>query len=290
MTPNLSRRTALKTIVGGLALASLPRHALAETSAMPPATTTGFQHSVCRWCYRDIPLADLAAAAKAMGIASVELLHPEEWPVVRAAGLTCAMAHGTTTIAKGLNRLEHHPAYVPSMRERIRQCADAGLPNVIVFPGNRAGLPDEQGLEHCVIGLKQIVGEAERRGVTVCMELLNSRVNHPDYMGDHTAWGVELCKRVGSERFKLLFDIYHMQIMEGDIIRTIQDHHAYFGHYHTGGNPGRHEIDESQELNYPAIMRAIKATGYTGYVGQEFIPAQNPPLDSLRAAVRLCSV
>ena len=176
------------------------------------------------------------------------------------------------------------------MIERIKQCADAGLPNVIVFSGNRDGMSDEQGLENCAIGLKQIVGEAERRGVTVCMELLNSKVNHRDYMCDHTTWGVELVKRVGSERFKLLYDIYHMQIMEGDVIRSIQDYHPYIGHYHTGGNPGRHEIDETQELNYPAIARAIKASGFTGFMAQEFIPARKPPLDSLKAAVKLCSV
>lgn len=173
---------------------------------------------------------------------------------------------------------------------RIKACAEAGLPNVIVFSGNRAGMSDEQGLENCVVGLRQIVGEAEKRGVTVCMELLNSKVNHKDYMCDHTPWGVELVKRVGSERFKLLYDIYHMQIMEGDVIRTIEENHAYIAHYHTGGNPGRHEIDETQELNYPAIMRAIKASGFTGFVAQEFIPLKKPPLDSLRAAVKLCSV
>lgn len=204
-------------------------------------------------------------------------------------GLTCAMANGTTTIPNGFNRLENHAAMVPSMIERIRECAIAGLTNVIVFSGNRKGMPDEQGLENCAAGLKQIVGEAEKRGVTVCMELLNSKVNHKDYMCDRTAWGVELCERVGSERFKLLYDIYHMQIMEGDVIRTIQQSHRYFGHYHTGGNPGRHEIDETQELYYPAIARAIKATGFKGFVAQEFLPARDP-LTSLREAVKLCTV
>jgi len=178
---------------------------------------------------------------------------------------------------------------VPGMIDRIRACADAGLPNVICFSGNRRGLDDETGLANCAIGVKQIVGEAEKRGVTVCMELLNSKINHKDYMCDHTAWGVELVRRVGSERFKLLYDIYHMQIMEGDIIRTITDHHEAIGHFHTGGVPGRHEIDGTQELTYPAIMRAIKATGFTGFVAQEFLPTGDP-LTSLRAAVALCSV
>jgi hydroxypyruvate isomerase len=291
MKAPLTRRTALKTLASGLVLASLPRlGGTAATTAAAPAPGSGFRHSVCKWCYRDIPLAEFAAAVKEMGIESVELLDPADWPVVRAAGLTCAVANGTTTIPKGFNRLENHAAYVPSMIERIKQCAEAGLPNVIVFSGNRAGMSDEEGLENCAVGLKQIVGEAEKRGVTVLMELLNSRVNHKDYMCDRTAWGVELVKRVGSERFKLLYDIYHMQIMEGDVIRTIQDNAACIGHYHTGGNPGRAEIDETQELYYPAIMRAIKATGFTGFVAQEFVPKRKPPLDSLRAAVKLCTV
>jgi hydroxypyruvate isomerase len=290
MKTTLSRRDIIKTLAGGLALASLPRVNAAENIVTTSPGAEGFKHSVCKWCYRDIPLAEFAAAVKAFGIESVELLNPEDWPVVRAAGLTCAVANGTTTIPKGFNRLENHSAYVPSMIERIKQCADAGLPNVIVFSGNREGMSDEQGLENCVTGLKQIVGEAEKRGVTVIMELLNSKVNHKDYMCDHTAWGVELCKRVGSERFKLLYDIYHMQIMEGDVIRTIQESHAYIGHYHTGGNPGRAEIDETQELYYPAIMRAIKAAGFKGFVAQEFVPKRKPPLDSLKAAVKLCTV
>ncbi len=290
MKTTLTRRDALKTLAGGFALASLSRLGAAEGTGPAGAVPDGFRHSVCKWCYQDIPLAEMAAAVKEFGVESIELLNPADWPVVRAHGLTCAMANGTTTIPKGFNRLEHHAVYVPSMISRIKECAEAGLPSVIVFSGNRDGLSDEQGLENCAIGLKQIVGEAERRGVTVCMELLNSKVNHKDYMCDRTPWGVELVKRVGSERFKLLYDIYHMQIMEGDVIRTIGGSHACIGHYHTGGNPGRHEIDETQELYYPAIMRAIKATGFKGFVAQEFIPAKKPPLDSLRAAVKICTV
>ena len=288
MKTQLTRREVIQSLAAGFALAALPRTGSAAEA--PSAGTGGFRHSVCKWCYRDIPLAEFAAAVKEFGLESVELLNPADWPVVQKLGLTCAMANGTTTIPKGFNRLEHHAGYVASMTERIRQCADAGIPNVIVFSGNRDGMSDEQGLENCAIGLKQIVGEAEKRGVTVCMELLNSKVNHKDYMCDRTPWGVELCKRVGSERFKLLYDIYHMQIMEGDVIRTIQESHAYIGHYHTAGNPGRNEIDETQELNYPAIMRAIKATGFKGFVAQEFVPKRTPPLESLRAAVQLCRV
>ena len=289
MKTKLTRREVLQSLAAGFALAALPRTGSA-TEAPSAAGTGGFRHSVCKWCFPGIPLAEFAAAVKEFGLESVELLNPADWPVVQKLGLTCAMANGTTTIPKGFNRLEHHAAYVPSMIERIKLCADAGIPNVIVFSGNRDGMSDEQGLENCAIGLKQLMGEAEKRGVTVCMELLNSKVNHKDYMCDRTPWGVELCKRVGSERFKLLYDIYHMQIMEGDVIRTIQESHAYLGHYHTAGNPGRNEIDDTQELNYPAIMRAIKATGFTGFVAQEFIPKRTPPLDSLKEAVKLCTV
>jgi hydroxypyruvate isomerase len=247
------------------------------------------RHSVSQWCFDKIPLPELAAASREIGLESVELLEPEDWPVVQRAGLTCAMARGPDTIADSFNRLENHARLVPAFQERLRACARAGLPNLICFSGNRRGQSDEEGLEICAEGLKQVVAVAEREKVTVCMELLNSKVDHPDYQCDHTAWGVELCRRVGSDRLKLLYDIYHMQIMEGDVIRTIQQNHAYIGHYHTGGNPGRAEIDATQELNYPAIIRAIVATGYRGFIGQEFVPKRDP-LISLREAVALCTV
>ncbi len=208
--------------------------------------------------------------------------------MLKKYGLICAMV-STHRLTGGLNHPENHAQCLASIREAIDAAAEAGFPNVITFSGNRAGMPDDVGLENCATALKQIVGYAEKKKVTICMELLNSKVNHKDYMCDHSAWGVELCQRVGSERFKLLYDIYHMQIMEGDIIRTIQQHHECFGHYHTGGNPGRHEIDETQELNYGAIMRAIAETGYQGYVGQEFIPTRDP-LTSLAEAVKICDV
>ncbi len=280
---NLTRRQMMR--LAGAATAAM---------ALPPLVAGdrpggGIRHSVCRWCYKDIPLETLAAAAARIGLASVELLEPAEWPVVQRHGLTCAMAMGVTTIPRGFNRLEYHAAYVPGMIERIEACAAAGLPNVICFSGYRGGMDDETGLKNCAAGLKRIVGTAEKKGVTVCMELLNSRLNHKDYMGDRTAWGFELVRRVGSERFKILYDIYHMQIMEGDIIRTIRDHHDYIAHYHTGGVPDRHEIDGTQELNYPAIMRAIQATGFKGFVAQEFLPSGDP-IPALAAAVRICSV
>ena len=247
------------------------------------------RHSVSQWCYPRLSLPDLAMASRAMGIESIELLEPTDWPIVRRAGLTCAMARGPDSIANSFNRRENHPDLVPAFHARLRECAEAGLPNLICFSGNRAGLSDEEGLENCAAGLKQIIGLAEDVKVTLCMELLNSKVDHPDYQCDHTAWGVELCRRVGSERFKLLYDIYHMQIMEGDVIRTIRENHAFIGHYHTAGNPGRGEIDHTQELNYPAIVRAIAATGYRGFIGQEFIPTRDP-LRSLSEAIALCTV
>jgi hydroxypyruvate isomerase len=287
----LSRRNALKALAGTAALAALPR-LRADAPNPPPAAAapaTSFRHSACRWCYQKMPLEDLAREGKRVGLESVELLDPSEWATVQKHGLTCAMANGVTRIPEGLNRIEHHGVMVPGMIERIGACADAGLPNVICFSGNRGGMDDELGLENCATALRQIVVEAEKRRVTVCMELLNSKVNHPDYMCDHTAWGVELVKRVGSDRFKLLYDIYHMQIMEGDVIRTIRENHQYIGHYHTGGVPGRHEIDDSQELNYATISRAIKDTGFRGFMAQEFIPVHDP-MTSLAAAVALCTV
>ena len=238
-------------------------------------------------------LDDLAAAARRLGFQSVELLDPHEWTTVQRHGLTCAMANAPgeprTRLTHGFNRLEHHERLVPAYRELIEQAAEAGVPSVICFSGNRDGLDDDDGLENCARGLQQIVGAAERHGVNIVMELLNSKVDHPDYQCDHTAWGVTLARRVGSDRFRLLYDIYHMQIMEGDVIRTIRETHEYIAHYHTGGVPGRNEIDATQELNYRAIMQAIADTGFEGYVGQEFIP-QRDPLTSLAEAIDICRV
>jgi hydroxypyruvate isomerase len=244
--------------------------------------------SVCKWCYPKLSVEELCAAAAALGLESVELLGPESYEIVKRHGLRCAVTN-THSIPKGLNHPENHEACLAAIRASIDAASAAGFPNVITFSGNRAGMPDDVGLEHCVEALKSVAGEAERKGVTIVLELLNSKVDHPDYMGDHVEWGVELIRRVGSERCKLLFDIYHMQIMDGDIIRTIRTHHDLIAHYHTGGVPGRHELDETQELHYPAIMRAIADTGYQGLVGQEFIPARDP-LQSLAEAARLCDV
>jgi hydroxypyruvate isomerase len=284
----ITRRDALKALAGTAALAALPRQGAQAQEAAPPSPGS-FRHSACRWCYKQMPLEDLAREGRRIGLASVELLDPDEWPVVQKHGLTCAMANGATRIPEGLNRTEHHAAMVPGMIERVRACAEAGIPNVICFSGNRGGMDDEQGLENCAAALRRIVGEAERLRVTVCMELLNSKIDHKDYMGDHTSWGFELVRRVGSERFRILYDIYHMQIMEGDVIRTIREHHGMIAHYHTGGVPGRHEIDASQELNYAAIARAIKETGHRGYVAQEFLPTRDP-MTSLAEALAICTV
>jgi len=283
------RRTVVKAAgVGALAALGGP---LARGQAEEAKAKGGgkIKQSVCRWCYGGIPLEKLAEEAKRIGYRSIELVTPAEFPTVKEAGLTCAMLSGACTIPDCFNRTENHDQLVKVLREHIEFAAANGLPNVICFSGNRKGMSDEEGLENCAVGLKRIVGFAEEKNVTICMELLNSKVNHADYMCDRTPWGVALAKKVGSPRFKLLYDIYHMQIMEGDVIRTIRDNKEYIGHYHTGGNPGRHEIDDTQELYYPAIMQAILDTGFDGYVAQEFIPAREP-LASLKQGFEICDV
>jgi hydroxypyruvate isomerase len=247
------------------------------------------KQSVCQWCYAKIPLDELCRAAKAMGFQSVELLGEKDWATVKQHGLTVAMANGPSTIPVGFNRPSEHDRLVAESERLLPLLAAARLPSMIVFSGNRAGMSDGEGLENCARGLARVMPTAERLGVTVCMELLNSKVDHRDYMCDHTAWGAELVKRVNSPRFKLLYDIYHMQIMEGDVIRTIRDNFAHIGHFHTGGVPGRNEIDEGQELQYPTIMRAIADLGYTGFIGQEFIPKRDP-LTSLAQGFGICEV
>ena len=264
------------------------------TPIVAEAMTTGagagkLKQSVCRWCYQSMPLDVLCRNVAAMGYKSVELLSEREWPVVKQFGLTCAVANGPSTIPVGFNRLDQHDRLVAESERLLPLIAAAGIPQMIVFSGNRAGMSDVQGIVNCAVGLKRITPLAEKLGVTIIMELLNSKVDHKDYMCDHTTWGVELVKRVGSPRFKLLYDVYHMQIMEGDVIRTIRDNHTHIGHYHTGGVPGRNEIDDTQELFYPRIMKALVELGYDGYVAQEFIPARDP-MTSLRQAFALCNV
>jgi hydroxypyruvate isomerase len=260
-------------------------------------------HSVCKWCYGSIPLEEFCQSSKGMGLQSVELLNPPDFPTLKKHGLVCAMVSNPTTeglggITKAWNRVEHHDRLVTAYERRIKEVADAGYTNLICFSGNREGLSDDKGIENCAIGLKRIMAAAELSKVTICMELLNSKVDHKDYQCDHTAWGVELCKRISSERFKLLYDIYHMQIMEGDVIRTIQGDKKlgiqpaapYIAHYHTGGVPGRWEIDDTQEIYYPAIMKAIVETGYKGFVAQEFVPKRADKIASLKQGVEICDV
>ncbi|HWA26622.1 MAG TPA: TIM barrel protein [Lacunisphaera sp.] len=247
------------------------------------------RHSVSQWCFPHIPLPEFCRAVKPMGIESIELLEPSEWPVVQAHGLQCALGRGPDTIADSFNRRENHARLVPAFEERLRAAAAAGIPNLVCFSGNRKGQPDEEGLENCAAGFRLLAPAAEKAGVTLCVELLNSKIDHPDYQCDNTAWGVELCRRIGSERVKLLFDIYHMAVMGEDAITMIRQHHEWIAHYHTAGVPGRHEIDSAQTLDYPAIMRAIRGTGYRGFVGHEFLPTRDP-LTSLHEAVKICTV
>jgi hydroxypyruvate isomerase len=248
-------------------------------------------HSVCRWCYASIPLEEFCKSVKDLNFSAIDLVGPKDWPTLKKYGINSSMCNGAEiNIAKGWNDLANHPTLIKNYTEMIPLVAKSGYKNLICFSGNRDGMDDETGLKNCVTGLKNILGLAEKNGVIIQMELLNSKVDHKDYMCDKSAWGIELCKRLGSENFKLLYDIYHMQIDEGDVIRTIKNNHQYFGHYHTGGVPGRHEIDDSQELFYPAIMKAIVQTGYKGYVAQEFIPAKEDKIASLKEGIGICDV
>ena len=299
MKPRISRRSALGHIAGSAAVAaataSLQSRLSAAEAASGGALKGRIHHSVCKWCYPKISLEDLCVAGKGMGLQSIELLNPPDFATLKKHGLTCAMvsnpvAEGLGGIEKAWNRVEHHDRLVTAYEQRIKEVSEAGFTNLICFSGSRAGLDDKKGIENCSLGLKRIMAAAEKAKVTVVMELLNSRVNHKDYQCDHTEWGVELCKRIGSERFKLLYDIYHMQIMEGDLIVRIKKFHPYIAHYHTGGVPGRNEIDDSQEINYPAVMNAIVDTGFKGHVAQEFIPKRADEIASLRQGVGICDV
>ena len=296
----LPRRTFLtRSLAAGAGVAAVSA-LLRRQLAAADAASGKVRHSVCKWCYKDIPLETLCLAAKEIGLESIELLDPPDFPVLQKHGLHCAMVSFPTAVAPdgrkvgsiphGFNRPENHDLLVQAYEPLLRASAEAGFKQVICFSGNRAGLDDQVGLDHCAAGLRRLLPLCEKLGVTLVMELLNSKVNHADYMCDHSAWGVALCEKLGSPHFKLLYDIYHMQIMEGDVIATIRRHHAHFAHYHTGGVPGRAEIDATQELNYPAIVRAIQDTGYTGFLGQEFIPKRPDKLGSLKQAVGLCTV
>jgi hydroxypyruvate isomerase len=286
----LSRRSMLGTLASTAALgATLPLGHWARAAELKGR----IRQSVCLWCYggfmskAKMNLDGFAAACAKLGLKSIELIGPHDWPTVEKHGLICAMTP-SHSIPKGFNRLENHEECLAQVGKGIDDTAAAGFPNVICFSGNRAGMDDQEGLKNCVVGLKKIAPYAEKKKVTVCLEFLNSAHDHPDYMADSTKWCVELVRQVGSPRVKVLYDIYHAGMMKEDPLADIAKHHECWGHYHTGGVPGRHEIDQTQTLDYRKIMQAIAETGYTGYVGQEFIPAKEDALKSLAEAIAIC--
>ena len=292
-----SRRKVIKNMIAGSAALVAGGSALSSYSPHPKSENTlklkgNINHSVCRWCYEKIPFEEFCQQVKGLGMGAIDLVAPKDWPLLQKYGLYSSMCYvdGDVSLTKGFADASNHSKLIAQYLEVFPLMVKAGYKDVICFSGSRAGMDDETGWSNCVKGLKEIMPAAEKQGLTVHMELLNSKVNHKDYMCDHTVWGVTLCKKLGSPNFKLLYDIYHMQIDEGDVIRTIQDYNEYLGHYHTGGVPGRHEIDETQELFYPAIMRAIYKTGFKGYVAQEFIPAATDKIDSLKKAIQICDI
>jgi len=285
---SITRRDAILSTVAAAGIAAIAPPI--RPSAHPPIGR--LKQSASRWCYRSIALPDLCKAGKAMGLAGIDLLAPEDWPIVRQNGLVCSMGYAAIRddfIPRGFNDPANHDLLVGELERALPLAQQHGVPNLIAMFGNRQGRTDAQATEACVTGLKRIAPSAERYGVTICVELLNSKVDHKDYQGDRTAFGAAIIEAVGSPRVKLLYDIYHMQIMEGDVIRTIRQHAAHIGHFHTGGVPGRHELDDTQELNYHAIARAIADTGFTGFVAHEFVPTRDP-LTSLKQGVEVCSV
>jgi hydroxypyruvate isomerase len=295
MAGTQSRRSWLQSVT----TAALATGAGTTLSAFSGHTHTvalkgNIRHSVCSWTYNFLSPDELCRVVKEIGFGAIDLVGPKDWPILKQNGIDSSMCNGAEiSLVKGWNDPQYHDTLVNNYTQHIELVAAAGYTNLICFSGNRNGMDDETGLNNCVKGLKKIMALAEKKKVIVQMELFNSKINHKDYMADKSAWGVELCKRLGSPNFKLLYDIYHMQINEGDIIRTIRDNHIYFGHYHTAGVPGRHEIDESQEIYYPAVMKAIAETGFKGYVAQEFMPTGKTPeekIAALRKAVQLCDI
>ena len=293
---SLNRRNALKNIIAGTAAigvsSGLTALAAKHTNDNKTNALKGnINHAVCRWCFSTLDVETLCTEAKKIGIKGIDLVGPKDWPVLKKHGLVSTMCNGAEiNLVDGFNDKQFHETLIKNYSAMIPLVAQAGYKNLISFSGNRRGKDDETGWNNCVEGLKQLMPLAEKHGVILVMELLNSKINHKDYQCDKTAWGVELCKRLGSENFKLLYDIYHMQIDEGDVIRTIKENHQYIAHYHTAGVPGRNEIDESQELYYPAIMKAIAETGFKGYVAQEFIPKNADKLGSLKKAIAICDI
>ena len=291
---NINRRKAIKAMALGSSAMALPNLVSSRESFSDSNPLKGnVNHSVCQWCYGDIPLEVLAREAKKIGLVGIDLIGPDSWDILKKYDLDSTMCNGAElNLVDGFNDVKFHNKLIPRYMEHIDLVSKAGYKNLICFSGNRRGMDDELGLKNSVKGLKAILSHAEKKGVVLTMELLNSKVDHSDYMCDNSNWGVALCKELDSDNFKLLYDIYHMQIMEGDVIRTIQENHRYYGHYHTAGVPGRNEIDETQELYYPAIMEAILKTGFKGIVAQEFIPQNraNNGFDSLANSIRRCDV
>ncbi|MBI1321217.1 MAG: TIM barrel protein [Candidatus Hydrogenedens sp.] len=285
-----SRRAALGALSASAIAAALPARGEGDAPAAEAPAQGKFKYSACKWCYSKMSIEELAAAGAKIGLQGIDLLDVGEVPKLEGTGLVCSLANGPSPIPKGWNDPELHDKLVERSEELLPKIAAAGVERMIVFSGNRWGRSDLEGMRNCARGLRRITPLAESLGVTIVMELLNSKRDHKDYMCDHTAWGAELVQRVASDRFKLLYDIYHMQIMEGDVVATIEEHHAAIDHYHTGGVPGRHEIDERQELFYPRVCRAIADTGFTGWLAQEFIPADPDPVASLEAALKICRV
>ena len=289
-----NRRQVIKNIIAGSA--AITSAGMLSSFAKPPSKILfmlkgNINHSVCRWTYGYLSLEDLCKVAKNIGIKAIDLVGPKDWNILKAQGLDSSMCNGAEiNLIDGFAETKFHEKLIQNYTEMIPLVAKAGYKNLICFSGNRRGMDDETGLKNCAEGLKKLTALAEKNGVTLVMELLNSKINHQDYFADKTLWGVELCKRVGSKNLKLLYDIYHMQIDEGDVIRTIQASHSYIAHYHTAGVPGRNEIEDDQELYYPAIMKAILATGFKGYVAQEFIPKKENKIASLAKAVQICDV
>ena len=296
MSTKLDRRNALKNIIAGTAAIGVSSgfSALAmdkSESDQPLRLKGNINHAVCRWCFSGLDVETLCVEAKKIGIKGIDLVGPKDWPILKKHGLESTMCNGAEiNLVDGFNDEKFHEKLIQNYTAMIPLVAEAGYKNLICFSGNRRGKDDETGWNNCVKGLKQLIPLAEKHNVVLVMELLNSKINHKDYQCDRTSWGAELCKRLGSENFKLLYDIYHMQIDEGDVIRNIRDNHQYIAHYHTAGVPGRNEIDDTQELYYPAIMKAIAETGFKGFVAQEFIPKNADKIASLKKAVSICDI
>jgi hydroxypyruvate isomerase len=301
MSSVINRRDMIKrsVLATGLISAGIPAmlplsFASSESIYQPRSLKGNIRHSVCRWTMPFLSVPELCELVQSIGFSAIDLVGPQEWNILKQHGIDSSMCNGAEiSLTEGWNNPQYHAELTQRYTRHISLVADAGYTNLICFSGNRRGMDDETGLNNCVHGLKNILSAAEKQGVILQMELFNSKVDHPDYMCDNTAWGIELCKRLDSPNFKLLYDIYHMQISEGDIIRTIRDHHGWFGHYHTAGVPGRNEIDDNQELNYPAIMRAIYETGFDGYVAQEFMSKAQDPAGKIAAlshAISICDI